>query len=315
MMRSAWIKWARGVEHQQILARDQRQSELWQMYDYVRTDNAASGGDPLVAAHWRLKVLKPFPERWNVEVGDILTNLRAALDHTFWAAVHANSGPPKKPHLISFPLTPTTTQFKKPRKELQPLVARDFWELVEKVQPFQADQPENAPLEWLRWLSNMDKHRTVHILGRMEFDAGPIIVTGDNRYEIVDEWHITGPVQDGDVVARLKIRRPAGNQEIILTPTFTYSPALQVGDEPGRPIPLHVVMRAIQEYVFAVVSNATDILGEPFPDPDSMEIGLEHAAVAPENAGIVATFRDHKGTTHHLPNPTSSATSGEDQRT
>jgi hypothetical protein len=43
-----------------------------------------------------------------------------------------------------------------------------------------------VPLESLRWLSNIDKHRAVHVVGRVAFDTGPIIVDGD-QYEVVEE--------------------------------------------------------------------------------------------------------------------------------
>ena len=32
---------------------------------------------------------------------------------------------------------------------------------------------------------------------------------------------------------------------------------------------------------------------------------MEHAAVALENAGVIATFRDHDGTVHRISEPTS----------
>jgi hypothetical protein len=64
MMRSAWIKWARGVEHQQVLARAVREFDSSKAYVYERTDNVRAGTDPLVRVQWRSKVLEPLPERW-----------------------------------------------------------------------------------------------------------------------------------------------------------------------------------------------------------------------------------------------------------
>jgi hypothetical protein len=83
MMRSAWIKWARVVEHQRVLARAMRESSAVKSHEYVRVDNARDTEDPLVRVHWRLRILEPFPERWSVLLGDVLTNFRAAMDHTF----------------------------------------------------------------------------------------------------------------------------------------------------------------------------------------------------------------------------------------
>jgi hypothetical protein len=103
MMRSAWIKWARGVEHQRVLARAMRESSAVKSHEYVRVDNARDADDPLVRVHWRLRILEPFPERWSVLLGDVLTNFRAAMDHTFWAAAVSHSGQPEKPQRVTFP--------------------------------------------------------------------------------------------------------------------------------------------------------------------------------------------------------------------
>lgn len=59
-------------------------------------------------------------------------------------------------------------------------------------------------------------------------------------------------------------------------------------------------MEEMKDHVLAVVSHATPILGEEYPDPDSLEIGTEHAAVAAENGGVIATFRDDAGAVHRV---------------
>lgn len=207
-MRSAWIKWARGVEHQRVLARAMREFSSTKSHEYVRVDNARDADDMLVKAHWRLRILEPFPECWSVLLGDVLTNFRAVLDHTFWAAAVSHSGQPDKPQRITFPIATKEKSFKDNAKDLQPLVPPAFWDFVEAIQPFHAPRPHTVPLESLRWLSNVDKHRAVHVVGRVAFDAGPIIVDGD-QYEVVEEERFAGELKDNDVVARLKFKRPA----------------------------------------------------------------------------------------------------------
>ncbi|WP_244287170.1 hypothetical protein [Amycolatopsis rubida] len=241
----------------------------------------------------------------------MLTNLRAALDHTFWTAVMAHSGPPPNPHLVTFPLaTENSKNFKGKAKDLRPLVAPEFWDLVEACQPFQAEQPQDMPLEWLRWLSNADKHRAVRVIGQMAFDAGPIVFTEGEPFEIVDEKRFTGPVEDNAVVARVKIKRPVGARTITLRPTFAYSPALQVGEDAELIVPLHVVMEEMTQDVLVVISNATTVLGEELPDPAGLEVGTEHASVAAENSGVSWFFRDYDGTSHRMDVPAGEAQTG-----
>jgi len=255
-----------------------------------------------VKAHWRLRILEPFPERWSVLLGDVLTNFRAAMDHTFWAATVAHSGQPENPQRVTFPIATKEKSFKYNAKDLQPLVSPAFWDFVEAIQPFHAPRPHAVPLESLRWLSNVDKHRAVHVVGRVAFDAGPIIVDGD-QYEVVEDERFAGELKDNDVVARLKFKRPAQSGELSLIPTFAFSPSLQVSQDPAEFFPLDVVMEAMTKDVTAVLGQATVILGADLPDPDSLELGDEHEAVAAEYGGVLATFTDHDGTVHRVTRP------------
>jgi hypothetical protein len=93
-MQPAWLKWARAVEHQRVLARGTREYLAANPYDYERCDNQADASDPLVRMHWRLAIRQPHPQQWSVVLGDIVANLRDALDQAMWAAVKAHSGPP-----------------------------------------------------------------------------------------------------------------------------------------------------------------------------------------------------------------------------
>ena len=109
-MWSAWINKARAVEHQRVLAAAAASSST-STPTYVHSDNAGDRTDPLIAAHWRIRIKQPYPEHWSVLLGDILTNLRAALDHTLWAAVPDHSGPPAQPHRVQFPITTNAGKF------------------------------------------------------------------------------------------------------------------------------------------------------------------------------------------------------------
>jgi hypothetical protein len=192
--------------------------------------------------------------------------------------------------------------FKGTAKDLQCLVSPAFWDFVEAIQPFHGSRPHAVPLESLRWLSNVDKHRAVHVVGRVAFDTGPIIVDGA-QYEVVEEQRFAGELADNDVVARLKFKRPVQGGELSLIPTFAFSPSLQVSDDPVELFPLDVVMEALTEDITAVLAQATVILGAEPPDPDSLELGDEHNTVAADYGGVVVTFTAHDGTAHRVTRP------------
>src|SRR4051812_47174559 len=105
VLRSAWIKWARGVEHQKAFARETREFDLDNSYEYVQWSNSRNlGQDPLVRMYWRLKIKKEYPERWSILLGDVVADFRAALDHAMFDAVLAHSGQPERPESIEFPI-------------------------------------------------------------------------------------------------------------------------------------------------------------------------------------------------------------------
>ena len=60
MMGSAWIKWARAMEHQKVLARATREFRTVDSHKYVRTDNNGDRDDPLVRVQWQLQVKEPI---------------------------------------------------------------------------------------------------------------------------------------------------------------------------------------------------------------------------------------------------------------
>ncbi|PXY35263.1 hypothetical protein BAY59_04755 [Prauserella coralliicola] len=297
-MRSAWIKWARAFEHQQVLARGTREQlgGAEPLCEYVRWDNAADNSDPLIKAHWRLKVKKDFPERWSVLIGDFLTNLRAALDHAFWAAAVQHSGRPARPAQLGFPITTRASAFARQARELRELVSPEVWRVVEATQPFHGGaEAHTSPLEVLRVLSNVDKHRFVHVLRRAYIDLAPVDIRSEVPLEVVEEWHHEGLAEDNDVILRLKLKRPVNTGPVDLTPVFSYIPTIQISEDPVEYRTLDSAVEAMLTEVLEVISAINATMGLPFPDPHSFELGLEHTEVATEYAGSVLTFRGLDG--------------------
>jgi hypothetical protein len=252
--------------------------------------------------HWRLRILEPLPERWSVLLGDVLTNFRAAMDHTFWAAAVSHSGQPEKPQRVTFPIAMKEKSFKGTAKDLQCLVSPAFWDFVEAIQPFHGSRPHAVPLESLRWLSNVDKHRAVHVVGRVAFDTGPIIVDGA-QYEVVEEQRFAGELADKRCGGAPEVQTSSAGWELSLIPhvrVLAFPPGQR---RPVELFPLDVVMEALTEDITAVLAQATVILGAEPPDPDSLELGDEHNTVAADYGGVVVTFTAHDGTAHRVTRP------------
>ncbi len=105
---------------------------------------------------------------WGVLLGEILHNLRAALDNAIWEMIHLNNSTPVK-GISGFPVKRYIVGWDKGRlpgakmiQGIHPLAAA----VIKDAQPFEArhngGQPERQSLWVLNELWNIDKHRLLH---------------------------------------------------------------------------------------------------------------------------------------------------------
>jgi hypothetical protein len=122
--------------------------------------------------------------------------------------------------------------------------------MVDAIQPFHGGNvAHTSQPEILRWLSNVDKHRQVHRIGRTAADMGAIALRSEAPIEIVHNWRHQGEVKDGSVMGRLKFRRPETAQAVDLVPVFAFEPSIQISDKPVEYRPLVSLMEAIRSEV------------------------------------------------------------------
>lgn len=160
----------RADDHLELLNKEWR--------DFIRMENGPydfvihidpQSGDHLIYA----EIVKPPPPRLSAIVGDVLHNLRSALDHLAWALVERAGGKPGR-HTF-FPLCDTEGQWladvehrRRGDDRPSPLTGIDpgspIWTFIQEVQPYKGAAYANA-LRGMRILSNADKHRTLLITG------------------------------------------------------------------------------------------------------------------------------------------------------
>ena len=149
----SWTKLARGKEHLAALSRacgeylDTGPQITVEMYNDPETGSVET----------RFLGQPSPPTRIGAIVGDVVHNLRSALDVAAWQLAIANDeGAARRGrHQVSFPLTGCTEELKKPHPALR-FFSEPAREVIERLQPY---QPSMEALGWLRDLSNADKHR------------------------------------------------------------------------------------------------------------------------------------------------------------
>jgi len=105
------------------------------------------------------------PLRWGLYFGDMLHNLRGALDHLAYALADKDSPGRGEDRATQFIIVPDQAAFGKASLHLGYL-SKHHQDMIEKEQPY-AQQPADVaihPLSMLERLSNVDKHRISHVV-------------------------------------------------------------------------------------------------------------------------------------------------------
>ena len=176
-------------------------------------------------SEYRLRIkfgqLKPDVVRWGVMFGDVLHNLRSALDHLAWQLVLTGGGEPGS--TTSFPIFKDRDKFVSLSRDPVRGVSNKVRELIEGVQPFQRGREEAAlsALWVLHELSNWDKHRLVHLtfLGPSQGTVTPSV-----KGATFEAFDVT---EDGAVF--LIVRPPEPTLEMDVKGEITFRVAVKVG--------------------------------------------------------------------------------------
>lgn len=124
---------------------------------------------------------KPDTILWGLLLGDIVHNLRSALDHLVWQLALL-SGVKKPGTHLQFPIESTGAGYWSQRKDGKPStrehrlkgVAERYRTPIDQAQPYLAGQDATAhPLSVLAHLSNIDKHRFIHPAFSVVDDKSP----------------------------------------------------------------------------------------------------------------------------------------------
>lgn len=172
-----WAKIARADEHAQLLER-----EISAFFDRDPQPIGTSVGyfDPESGWHLVYGIVRESPPpRLGIILGDMLHNVRSALDHLVWQLVLWNGQTPAEGvRGNAFPFAVSNNAWKGAKKGPLRGVADQHRAIIQKVQPYKGPNgPENSYTFVLNHLSNVDKHQIVHPTLATILDPG----TGPHR--------------------------------------------------------------------------------------------------------------------------------------
>lgn len=171
---------------------------------FIVVTEEASSGDLV----YRIRIQAPIPVRWSADIGDLLHNLRSALDHLAWELVLANGQQPTRD--TSFPISDDEPSFKDNLQKQLHGASAAARTAVENLKPYKGGGSDDL---WrIHTLNLIDKHRMIVLagasyqkvpfqmtqpekLGRPEVEAPPFTLRPADRQF---------PLKDGAEIFRLK---------------------------------------------------------------------------------------------------------------
>jgi hypothetical protein len=178
-----WDRIERANSHRNAIA------QTWGQFieGNVYTSSAHVNSDG-TGSIWVTPVCERLPPSFSLQLGEMLYQLRAALDGCIYAAAMLDSGknPPPDEDYLEFPVCATTRGFKNSARKIAPL-SEERRRFIETVQPYHTEELSrgiepafmvrnfNRNLGMLNDWARIDRHRQLHIVGSWPSSTDPIL--------------------------------------------------------------------------------------------------------------------------------------------
>jgi hypothetical protein len=190
--KSARSRLDRAKEHGEKLAK------LWNEIpnkDFFRLRSRAA---PDGSGYLFVEGVKPLPDEFSLLLGELLYQLRSALDAcVYQATIYATKqDPPPDEGQLEFPICSNSADFEKQARRRLSKLKKSTRGAIEKVQPYNMPNlsPEkmvtnfNRSLQILNDLARKDRHRKLHVVGAWPMKVHPKFVLPFGREVDVDRY-------------------------------------------------------------------------------------------------------------------------------
>jgi hypothetical protein len=269
LLRDAEAKVARAQEHFRTLD-DLVVAFSAEAYRVELENDWTDSGDVIVFVE---AVREPPALDWGPLIGDVVHNLRSALDNVIWALSDSGArGPAPNPvprkgpwRNVVFPVVLDSADWKS-------RVGLNLWALdtaqvavLKKLQPFFTGQqaPDREPLAVLDELWNIDKHRHLHLVNATlelrEVGSSPPFPGAPNvEFEIVSK-RAPGPVEGRTEIGRARLI--PGEVKAMNMPEMHMNPSVpvDVAFDQGPPAHGGLLLHSLGQMGQTVESIITDL--------------------------------------------------------
>lgn len=191
-----WLKAERADLHIRDLNRLQRR-----FFDSDAYETFSEYNSETRHLYYRVKINRPIPRAWAILIGDVLHNLRSALDVLANQAISKGGG--TVTNRTGFPIWDTKEKLKSALEKGQIKGApRPVYKIVRALKPYQGG---NDLLWWLHRLNIKDKHRLVVPVGISHSFEGMQRLTPEGLEPVRWRWNVPEPptiypIEDGSTV-------------------------------------------------------------------------------------------------------------------
>ncbi|MDX5962687.1 hypothetical protein SIM91_05030 [Rhodococcus opacus] len=187
----------------------------------VSRSNGDDQTNPVVRMEWKLAD-GPLPdyERGALLLGDVVHNLRAALDHAMWQ-VTPDTVRSARPTTVQLPICDSRKAFETWKKKQDGCYPEKVLEVLDTAQPFHAPPEQLHPLAILQYLSNTDKHRLLNVVNHAAVDIGPVTVRPEPKSG-VRSWKFSGNLKEGETVAWVEWDRTQESYGVNVSPQLAF---------------------------------------------------------------------------------------------
>lgn len=206
-------KLERAIEHRDALMVEQEASRSLRAHTYTFEHNNHEDTNPMSWAQWRVDDPgEPLPMRLGLILGDLVHNLRSALDYAAWEAATDESRA-TDPRAIQFPIYMERRGFTNKARALRRQYPEAIVDFLDECPPYHTPDELLHPLAVLQALSNGDKHQVLQVVRRAQVFVDDVVIVPAPSGGITSEIG-NGPMERGVVAARIEFPRPPSKREI-----------------------------------------------------------------------------------------------------
>jgi hypothetical protein len=183
--------------------------------------------------------LRPTRPEFAVHIGEILHNLRSALDYLVYAAATRHSW------TSQFPIFHRASDWSAKSDYMLRNVPRRYVRIVEEAQPYHLPIPQQHLLSQLNYLSNTDKHRLLNTTATALSDMAPSFLPEHDVAAIHDVAFNLGVLEEGQEIVRLVIEPGGPHPAVAMTGVFRLAITFHDPTPSGRVIHGQSVMHVL----------------------------------------------------------------------